>query len=209
VPNRRDVEPTGAQLEAAAHHVVYEWKSLVQMAAYLSNIQGSRDLLENALLEACLVHNRNLIEFLCGSERTGSRNPETIQPSDFLGHSWWPEDVEFDCRLRGRLYVMHENLAHISWQRVLDKEPVLWPAGFLAWETSWGMKCFAEAAEAEHAACWEIFATGHAEVRQMLPPYDNKKPQTVVTPAPHRHITVALRMMVLMTGQAVPQDWYD
>ena len=73
---------------------------------------------------ATLIHARCLINFCCGGY-TGKRHAGDIQPSDFLGVDWWPQDESFDRRLRGRLQFINEELQHLSWQRVLNTQ-ALW-----------------------------------------------------------------------------------
>jgi hypothetical protein len=141
-----------SELEQAASHVAYEWTSLAGMAVELAKIQGARTLIQNALLEAFLVHDRCLINFLCGGY-TGARDPKDLQPKDLLGREWWPPDEEFDRRLRGRLPVINQNLAHLSWQRVRSEEPVSWQALFIAHETSWGMGLFVDEVVSSGGPC--------------------------------------------------------
>jgi hypothetical protein len=176
------------------------------MATGLSTVTGQRTLAQNAELESGLLHNRNLIEFLCGSYKTGARHADLIQPANFLGHDWWPEDVEFDRRLRGRLPTIHQSLAHLSWQRVLDRDPIWWALGFLAWETSWGMKLFVDAVTSASAPCWEIFGGAQDGVRARLPAYE-QKPQTVAPLASHRRATLVLRASLSAMGFPVHPDW--
>ena len=45
---------SAVDLGAAAHHVTYEWESLVGLAAELHAVEGHRTVMQNAALEAFL-----------------------------------------------------------------------------------------------------------------------------------------------------------
>lgn len=171
-------------LEQAALHVSYELTSLAEMAAELVRVHGARDLHQNALLESFLVHNRNLINFIAGGYK-GSRDSGDIQPADFLGYDWWPGDEEYDRRIRGRLPVINQNLQHLSWARVQADDFVMWPMGFLAHETTWGMRLFvAELRKADGRRLGQ-FELSLQIAHAALPPFE-QKPQTTAPMAPPR-----------------------
>ncbi|HSH58319.1 MAG TPA: hypothetical protein VK988_01510 [Acidimicrobiales bacterium] len=130
------------ELEEAAHHVKGEWTKVAQMASLLPQY-GERALAETAALEATLVHTRCLIHFCCGGYE-GRRNRHDIVPADFLGVDWWPRDEDFDRHLRGRLRFIDHELQHLSWQRVLNKDPLIVPIVLVAHEVHWGMHLFVE-----------------------------------------------------------------
>lgn len=156
---------TAAELESAATHVAYEWQTVVAMAAQLAEVIGSRTALETAVLEAGLVHYRCVVNFCCGNFR-GKWQPDDIQPSDFLGRPWWPQDEEFDRRLRGRLPTINVHLAHLAWDR-LDRS-VLWPFGLLAHEADYAMRLFLDQVPA--GASWrKSFDRASHEAASRLP----------------------------------------
>lgn len=133
---------TKVQLVEAAHHVNGEWALLADMARLLPT-SGAQSLADTAALEATLVHARCLINFCCGGYQ-GGRNRSDIRPEDFLGRDWWPRDEEFDRTLRGRLRFINQELQHLSWQRVLDEEPLGVSVTLLAHEVHWAMHLFVD-----------------------------------------------------------------
>ena len=139
----------GRDLDAAAHHVGYEWLTLAEMTAELDQVPGTRTLTQTALLEALLIHARCLINFVCG-DRDGRHHKDDIIPADFLGYEWWPADQELDRTLRGRLPMINKHLAHVSWDRVTDGSTLIWSVVLVSHQTHWAMKLFT--AEAQLAA---------------------------------------------------------
>ncbi|MBA2281033.1 MAG: hypothetical protein M3527_03770 [Actinomycetota bacterium] len=122
------------ELDDGAGHVAYEWMSTISAAHDLAAVPGQRNSLQNALLEAGLAHYRCVVNFCCG-HFTGRHRADDIKPSDFLRRDWWPEDEEFDRRLRGRLPGINKTFAHLTWDRGIVQ--ILWPLGFLAHEAQW------------------------------------------------------------------------
>lgn len=155
-------------LDVAASHVVYEWVSLAEMTAELAKVTGQRALIENALLEAVLLHNRCLINFVCGNLKGGHAKND-IQPADFLRRDWWPEDEQFDRQLRGRLPMLNKHLAHLSWERVTDSTPVLWSVILVSHQTHWGMKLFTAEAVRTGSTQASIFEASRDRVELALP----------------------------------------
>ena len=134
----------------------------------LAKVTGQRALLENALLEAVLLHNRCLINFVCGNSK-GERDKNDIQPADFLGRDWWPEDEQLDRQLRGRLPMLNKHLAHLSWKRVTDSTPVLWSVILVSHQTHWGMKLFTAEAARVGSTQASIFEANRDRVELALP----------------------------------------
>ena len=173
------------QLDMASVTVCFEWLTLTEIVERLARV-GVRDAVETSEFEAFLTHWRNMVLFLCGGE-SGGRHPNDIEPADFLGSDWWPDDDdELDRTLRGRLPVVHKSLAHLSWFRVLALEPLAWSGVFLAHEISYAMALFIEEIRARDGRCLQQFETGQARVKACLPAWDGRTPQTAVTLAPAR-----------------------
>lgn len=121
-----DTPRDARQLAEAALAVAEEWQNLAELAAALRDEQELSPSVRAGLVDGFLGCDRSLILFLCGGQ-SGQRDRRDIQPSDFLGHDWWPDDEEMDQRLRGRLAVLARFKAHLSWERVLNTDAVLWP----------------------------------------------------------------------------------
>lgn len=177
---------TDGMLEAAAHHVTYEWLTLAQLARLLVDLEGGdRTLAHNAAVEAFMLHDRCLINFLCGNYKGGRMDGRDIAPSDFLGFEWVLEDEEMDRRLRGRLPGINTCLAHLTWDRVEGGAPFSWPPLFLAWETTWAMRQFVTAVRESGGKCLFQFEAAAAQVAQQLPPFRDEY-QTTPPYAPPR-----------------------
>lgn len=155
-------------LDSAASHVVYEWVTMAEMTAELAGVAGARSVIENALLEALLVHNRCLVNFVSG-DWLGRHGKRDIQPQDFLGYPWWPSDEEFDRELRGRLSVINKHLAHLSWDRVADRAPVMWSVVLISHQSHWGMKLFTEEARRAGSNQAEAFEEARDSAEGVLP----------------------------------------
>lgn len=87
-----------ANPNALALHVGYELDSMVQMALRIGT--NTDAVIENALVEATLLHGRNLIIFLVGPYRGDDITPDDLQPG---GSPRWRESrkvgkVLGDCR---------------------------------------------------------------------------------------------------------------
>jgi hypothetical protein len=121
------------------------------------------------MIEATLVHARCLINFCCGGYK-GARNDDDIQPADFLGVDWWPRDGDFDRRLRGRLRFINQELQHLSWQRVLHKDPLIVSVNLLAHEAHWAMHLFVDELRARHNDWLSRFELQEQLVSKLLPP---------------------------------------
>jgi hypothetical protein len=159
------------ELFEAAHAVGREWFKLAQAATDLSVIPGARNREDEATLEAFLVRDRALIHFVCGSYK-GKRNDRDIQPRDFLGRDWWPDDEEIDRRLRGRLKLIDTSLSDIGWDRITDGALAHWPCTFLAWETTWAMTQFVQVLVAEQRSVATAFAEAQRQAYAVLPPFE-------------------------------------
>ena len=177
---------TGDDLVQAALHVDYEWDSLVVLATDLDEVIGARTSADNNAMEALLVHYRCMVNFLCGGY-TGRWAEWDIQPSDFLGRAWWPPDEELDRRLRGRLVVINSELQHLSWERILKVDPVMWSTVLLAHEVTYAMSLFHDALErdAPGVPC-DMFGAGLQVAIQRLPTLGERS-GTRVLPAPARN----------------------
>lgn len=161
---------SNSDLKQAIHHVQGEWMLLADMASLLP--QGrDRTLAETAALESTFVHARCLINFCCG-DYGGRRHKGDIQPADFLGVDWWPRDEQFDRKLRGRLPVINQLMQHLSWQRVLDKQSVIWSVVFLAHEVDWAMRLFVAELRATRSRWLDPFEMQESLVRARLPALD-------------------------------------
>ncbi len=81
-----------------------------------------------------------------------------------------PRDEDFDRHLRGRLRFIDHELQHLSWQRVLDKEPLIVPIVLVAHEVHWGMHLFVEELRAKQSDWLDTFEVQEQLVRKLLPP---------------------------------------
>lgn len=177
------ITPTPEELQEAAHHVAGEWVLLAENAARLP-ANRVRTQIETSALEAMLVHARCLIHFCCGGYK-GRRNRRDIVPENFLGADWWPRDEDFDRKLRGRLRFIDEELQHLSWQRVLNKAPLMVSMTLLAAEVHWAMHLFVEELRAKGSPWLATFEIQEHLVREMLPSHQNAA-QTTPHLAPAR-----------------------
>jgi hypothetical protein len=159
------------ELFEAAHEVGREWLRLAQGASDLTVLEGIRGREDRATLEAFLVRNRALINFVCGT-RTGKRRNRDIQPMDFLDRDWWPDDEDIDRRLRGRLKQIDRSIGRIGWSRVNDDSPDPWPCALLAWETTWGLTQFVQVLVSEQRPVASAFAEGQRQAYAALPAYE-------------------------------------
>ncbi len=173
-----------------------EWTKLAELAVALRDTSTAPGV-RAGLVDGFLTCDRTLILFLCGGQ-DGKRDRRDITPKDSLGKDWWPDDEEMDQRLRGRLAVMARNKAHLSWERVLNKDPVLWPYNLLAWETSWSMGRFVREPELAAAVDLKVFQAAAQRVQRIL---GSAEPWPVSTseyaiPRPGR-----------LTAWSVPSSW--
>jgi hypothetical protein len=157
------------QLEEAASHVRGEWALLADSASLLST--RVRTPVETAALEATLVHSRCLIMFCCGGEN-GNRDKRDIQPANFLGTDWWPRDESFDRKMRDRLKFINEELQHLSWQRVLNKEPLIVSVDLLAAEVHYMLHLFVEELRDRKNRWLGAFEAQERYVYELLPKLD-------------------------------------
>jgi hypothetical protein len=176
---------TEDELLEAAVAVDYEWVAMAELARNLDGVIGVRTEADNNAMEAFLVHYRCMVNFLCGDYK-GNWYPTDIQPEDFLGEPWWPQDEELDRRMRGRLPIINTELQHLSWQRVTNRDAVKWSTVSMAHEVSFAAERFVD--EAERVRPGRVAAnlritTQH--VGAVLPPVE-QLPHTEVPPAPAR-----------------------
>ena len=101
----------------AARHIAYEVRELGRILSRYEQLPKRDANLQNALLEAYLVHARCLIEFLNGRLRSGARrwDARDIRPTDFTA-GWLPSGRT--NRLDGYLRRIDGHLAHLTWERV-------------------------------------------------------------------------------------------
>ncbi|MGH9151835.1 MAG: hypothetical protein ACRD03_05465 [Acidimicrobiales bacterium] len=145
----------------------------------------------NATLEALLVHARCLINFLCGNYK-GEWLPSDMRPADFVRTAWVLPDDEMDRRLRGRLPVINESLAHLSWKRVTNTQGVIWPTGLVAHEVHWSMHKFVDAVRAMNTSSAALWSVAAAEADRWMPPRrTNWAELRGFEPAPPRKTTPA------------------
>ncbi len=163
-----EVTRSASELEEAASHVTGEWALLAETSSLLPQT-GDRSPLERAAMEATLVHARCLINFCCGDAK-GKRDARDIPPADFLGADWWPRDEDFDQKLRGRLRFINEELQHLSWQRVVNKAPLLVPIILLVHEVHWAMHLFVAELRAKQSPWHPTFENQEHYVARLLPP---------------------------------------
>lgn len=167
---------------AGARHVIREWQTMAQLAAELAQVTGSRTLVDEALMEALLVHNRCLINFLCGNWK-GRYQGNDMRPSDFLGYDWTPPDALFERRLRGRLGVINKQLAHLSWDRVTDQTPVFWSVVHMSHQTHVALKLFTAELARTHSPVSGVFMACESELDDVLPvPKQVRETRPVLAP---------------------------
>lgn len=171
-------------LDAAAREVASEWVVMAELAAALASVTGTRTLTDRAVMEALFLHNRCLVNFLCGNW-TGKHGTDDIRPSDFLGRDWWLPDLD-DRGLRGRLRVLNKHVAHLSWERVTDDTPVLWSLTLISHQSHWGMAVFAEDAAQADIAQASTFADARELAEASLPPLPSRVAETTPILAPPR-----------------------
>ena len=177
---------------AGAVAIKREWQLLGESAAELNTGFGVRTPAEQAAFDACFVHIRCLINFLCGDYKA-HRSGNDITPSDFLGRDWWPDDAEdLDRNLRGRLRVINREVLHLSWGRVDATEFIWWSMVFLVRLTHHSMCLFLGELEREAelhegvGSCLPVLYDAQASVEVLLPAWDPSMPQTAVELAPPR-----------------------
>jgi len=141
-------ERTPQQIQDAARQVALEWTRLADSAHELSIANGARTARDQAAFDSCIVHSRCLINFLCGNTR-GEWKAIDIQPIDFLGFAWFPQDggwegdrSHFDRDLRGRMAVFNREVFHLSWNRVTNDEVIIWSIVRLAMLVGHAMSLF-------------------------------------------------------------------
>lgn len=119
------------------HHVGYELTSCVEHAVVRERLMDARveeldpltAVVANALLEACLVHARNLIELLAPPKRTPRADDVLIE--DFTPGAWTPAPKSPAHRAASRCKSAHwalinKHLAHLTWTRVQRPDPPGW-----------------------------------------------------------------------------------
>lgn len=160
------------------------WSTLADTVSLLPR-SGVRSPEQTAAMEAVLVHTRSLINFVCGGYK-GGRMAHDIQPADFLGMDWWPRDEDFDRMLRGRVRFINQELAHLSWERVLNKDPLIVSVTLLAREVHWGMHLFVDELRTKQSTWLPMFDAHEHQVTGALPPLDRRTAGTVPHLAPAR-----------------------
>lgn len=151
--------------------------------------QGTRSLADRAVMEACLVHARSLIYFCCG-DYGARRDRRDIQPADFLGKDWWPPNDDDDRIVRGRVRFINQKLQHLSWERVLDQEPLLVSVVLLVHEVHWAMTQFINELRTQHNDWFEGFEMQRQALEALLPAL-NGTAETVPHLAPPRSGPIA------------------
>lgn len=119
--------PPPEDIAAAAHHVAYELEVLVTSALAVKaatvedagwpidpEMTAASYAENNGLLEACLLHTRNLTDFLILTGRAGD-----VRRTDFVAN-WAPPKSEHTRYLRSIRPLLDKHLAHITWDRVLN-----------------------------------------------------------------------------------------
>lgn len=103
----------------------YELIMCVHSAQELGR-QGHPAIVQNALLEAVLIHARQLIDFLI---RNPTRDDDMIR-SDFGGGDWTPSPADAVARLDSADLrdLINKHLAHLTWGRIAPEPP--------AWEVA-------------------------------------------------------------------------
>jgi hypothetical protein len=119
------VQRTSQDLTLAAGHIIFELKALVDDAAWLlSDDERFVDAFSTPLLEAMLLHLRNLWEFLFNTGPNG----RSLAAVDFLP-SWDAEEAFASTQLlRSIQGVLNNHLSHLSWERIQDR------TGMPAWD---------------------------------------------------------------------------
>jgi hypothetical protein len=119
-------------LNQALIHLGYELETCIETACALRAYQadGAIDahapavldpgLIRNALVEAHLLHARALIEFFI---ETKSPQPGDILRTQFATE-WSPQPAEAVRRLATFKRTINKHLAHLTWDRVDDVEPL-------------------------------------------------------------------------------------
>jgi hypothetical protein len=165
----------------AAAELADEWRVIAEVASRLSQVEGSRTSAESADLDAGLLHYRAVVNFCCG-DYCGRRHHDDITPEDLIGRDWWPDDEEFDRRLRGRLGGINKALAHLSWKR--RDLSIIWPFGLLAHEADYALRLFvAEVPDDEPVLA--VLRDAAAYAKDVLPAREQWT-TTTVEPAPKR-----------------------
>ena len=110
---------TEEELRDASKHLFYEIQMLLGTAKKLSILRGCQDeVLKNAVLEAFLIHARNLIDFLYTKPVQ-----DDVAIEDFLEKAGKGEGIpaqsSFLCHQTKRI---NKKLAHLTYFRVLDED---------------------------------------------------------------------------------------
>ena len=176
---------TASDLNDAAAEIAAEWRVMAEMAAALASATGTRTLTDRAVMEALFLHNRCLVNFLCGNWK-GVHGTDDIRPKDFLGYDWWPADEAFERGLRGRLSVVNKHIAHLSWERVTDDTPVIWSVTLVSHQTHWGMHLFTEEAHRVNNPQAPAFAAARDFAQGALPRLPTDVAETTPIQAPPR-----------------------
>jgi hypothetical protein len=71
--------------------------------------------------------------------------------------------------LRGRVLFINQELQHLSWQRVLDTEPLIVSVTQLVHEVHWSMHLFVEELRGTRSDWLERFELHEQYVRTLLP----------------------------------------
>lgn len=113
------------ELVRALDEIGYELEMLGQTAMRLHSLEDWPYDLQNALIEAWLVHARALIEFLLGR----STHSGDIRLSDFPG-GWSLDMSPRRTRLTEVRSDANKHLAHLTWERAAaDVSPAEWALG--------------------------------------------------------------------------------
>lgn len=181
------VDPTDMAL-----HIGYEIDAMMSMALRIGTTNDAT--IENALLEAALVHCRNLAEFLVGKNRRG----DDIVPEDVVA-GWDPEAVEIPS---AAVIATHKHLSHLTKTRIIDGQ-VGWEFPFLPRTILAAMHRFVAHCEAERAtpAATAILRNHLVVADEKIRQADRKR--TVSTPTTTTTTTAITTMLIGSTADDV------
>lgn len=111
---------------AALIHVGYELEMCAEAATRVATGAARDGVEHNAYLEACLLHARNLFEFLV-AERSSPRLDDLLT-TDFTSTEWSAqEELPYAVqRLKAAREDLNKHLSHLTWVRVDDGAQPQW-----------------------------------------------------------------------------------
>lgn len=128
---KKHYKPTKLELEGAPRAFIYELQMLHFSIQLYELFKDPRSLLfnqyiPNVVLEAALLHARNLLDFFVGGQpKEGNLDKDSIRAGYFVGKNGWWRSSKLPY-LKVRKKDINESLSHLTFSRIKNKDRYHW-----------------------------------------------------------------------------------